>query len=231
MQTILEVSNMTAQQQPVILAIDCSSEDVEEHIGNNNRFTELLFGVKPKIIFVSSDTWPFSKGDEKSFWPILREKANMCLDEVREWAETDDFVRFASKYLDDLYRDSGDERYNDILQNRLAVRIVLLGGASDITDSSCSLPLLPGFFPNACLNGIVSQQRPSQILSSLDISIGVLELGVRQHNALRRFGIETVGDLVNMSAPEVEEIPVIGRKSFAEIDDALKARGLGFKQE
>ena len=62
-----------------------------------------------------------------------------------------------------------------------------------------------------------------------DVMVEELELGVRAYNCLRRAGVETLGDLVVKSRPELESIPNFGAKSIEEVLDALEARGLDLR--
>lgn len=64
-----------------------------------------------------------------------------------------------------------------------------------------------------------------------EILIEELELGVRSYNCLKRAGIQTVGELVRKSESELNAIPNFGRKSIEEVEETLRARGLGLKPE
>jgi len=62
-----------------------------------------------------------------------------------------------------------------------------------------------------------------------EILIEELELGVRSYNCLKRAGIQTVGELVRKSESELNAIPNFGRKSIEEVEETLRARGLGLR--
>ncbi len=64
-----------------------------------------------------------------------------------------------------------------------------------------------------------------------EILIEELELGVRSYNCLKRAGIQTVGELVRKSESELNAIPNFGRKSVEEVQETLRARGLGLRAE
>ena len=64
-----------------------------------------------------------------------------------------------------------------------------------------------------------------------EILIEELELGVRSYNCLKRAGIQTVGELVRKSESELNAIPNFGRKSIEEVQETLRARGLGLRAE
>ncbi len=64
-----------------------------------------------------------------------------------------------------------------------------------------------------------------------EILIEELELGVRSYNCLKRAGIQTVGELVRKSESELNAIPNFGRKSIEEVEETLRARGLGLRAD
>jgi DNA-directed RNA polymerase subunit alpha len=64
-----------------------------------------------------------------------------------------------------------------------------------------------------------------------EILIEELELGVRSYNCLKRAGIQTVGELVRKSESELNAIPNFGRKSVEEVEETLRARGLGLRAD
>jgi DNA-directed RNA polymerase subunit alpha len=64
-----------------------------------------------------------------------------------------------------------------------------------------------------------------------EILIEELELGVRSYNCLKRAGVQTVGELVRKSESELNAIPNFGRKSIEEVQETLRARGLGLRAE
>jgi len=68
---------------------------------------------------------------------------------------------------------------------------------------------------------------PPQLLRHFDIH--ELGLGIRAYNCLKRFGIETIGELVDKSEADLKEIPNLGRKPIEEIKEALAVHGLALK--
>ncbi len=72
---------------------------------------------------------------------------------------------------------------------------------------------------------------PSLAHGMENFPIEELELGVRSYNCLKRVGIETIGDLVSKTEPELSAIPNFGRKSIEEVKDALAAHGLLLRGE
>jgi DNA-directed RNA polymerase subunit alpha len=64
-----------------------------------------------------------------------------------------------------------------------------------------------------------------------EILIEELELGVRSYNCLKRAGIQTVGELVRKSESELSAIPNFGSKSIEEVQETLRARGLGLRAD
>ena len=55
----------------------------------------------------------------------------------------------------------------------------------------------------------------------------------QQHSCFGEFqaGIQTVGELVRKSESELNAIPNFGRKSIEEVQETLRARGLGLRAE
>lgn len=54
----------------------------------------------------------------------------------------------------------------------------------------------------------------------------VLDLSVRSYNALRRAGVDNVGQLIQISKWDFEHINYLGKKSMAEIIDSMHSNGL-----
>ena len=65
--------------------------------------------------------------------------------------------------------------------------------------------------------------------STLNLPIEELDIGVRAYNALKRWGIETIGDLVEKTEVELRFIPNIGKKSIEEIKEKLAEHGFALK--
>lgn len=62
------------------------------------------------------------------------------------------------------------------------------------------------------------------------VPIEELELGVRAFNCLVSAHVETLGDLLQYSEKELASIPNFGKKSFQEVLDSLKERGLSLRE-
>lgn len=56
--------------------------------------------------------------------------------------------------------------------------------------------------------------------------LSVLDLSVRSYNALRRAGVDNVGQLIQISKWDFEHINYLGKKSMAEIIDSMHSNGL-----
>jgi DNA-directed RNA polymerase subunit alpha len=65
----------------------------------------------------------------------------------------------------------------------------------------------------------------------LDKVIEELDLSVRSYNCLKRAGINTVADLVDMSEPKMLKVKNLGRKSLVEVKDKLDSLGLSLKKD
>ena len=61
--------------------------------------------------------------------------------------------------------------------------------------------------------------------------VAELTLSVRSHNCLRSYNIVYVGDLVQMSEPEMLRMENFGRKSLNEIKEMLVGMGLQLRME
>jgi DNA-directed RNA polymerase subunit alpha len=85
---------------------------------------------------------------------------------------------------------------------------------------------------SAPAGGPAAEAAPVPGADGLDeILIEELELGVRSYNCLKRAGVQTVGELVRKSESELNAIPNFGRKSIEEVQETLRARGLGLRAE
>jgi len=65
-----------------------------------------------------------------------------------------------------------------------------------------------------------------ELPEKLTLSIEELDISQRALNSLKRMGITTIGDLVQMTEEELKSTKNIGRKALAEIKEALKQMGL-----
>ncbi len=65
-----------------------------------------------------------------------------------------------------------------------------------------------------------------ELSEKLTLSIEELDISQRALNSLKRMGITTIGDLVQMTEEELKSTKNIGRKALAEIKEALKQLGL-----
>jgi len=65
----------------------------------------------------------------------------------------------------------------------------------------------------------------------LEMSIEDLELSVRSFNCLKRAGISTVEDIINMTESEMMKVRNLGKKSLDEVTFKIHSLGLEFAQE
>jgi len=65
-----------------------------------------------------------------------------------------------------------------------------------------------------------------ELAEKLTLSIEELDISQRALNSLKRLGITTIGDLVQMTEEELKSTKNIGRKALSEIKEALKQMGL-----
>ncbi len=81
--------------------------------------------------------------------------------------------------------------------------------------------------PGVSIGPAESDEAPSDYA----ITIEELNLSVRSYNCLKREGINSVGELVTKSEPELVEIRNFGQKSIEEVKAKLEELGLGLREE
>jgi DNA-directed RNA polymerase subunit alpha len=69
------------------------------------------------------------------------------------------------------------------------------------------------------------------LTGDMALTIEELNLSVRSYNCLKREGINTVGDLVQKTEPELLDIRNFGQKSIDEVKAKLEELGLELKPE
>ena len=78
---------------------------------------------------------------------------------------------------------------------------------------------------------VMIEKEESKKEKVLEMSIEELELSVRSFNCLKRVGISTVEDLTNKTEAEMLKVRNLGKKSFDEVTNKLRALGLDFAPE
>lgn len=78
---------------------------------------------------------------------------------------------------------------------------------------------------------MMEEQKEVKQSQTLSMSIDELGLSVRSYNCLKRYGIQTVEQLINRTKSEVARIKNLGRKSLIEIEKKITEEGLSFKKE
>lgn len=66
---------------------------------------------------------------------------------------------------------------------------------------------------------------------SLDLTIEELDLSLRAFNCLKRAGLDTVGQIIEVPVSELTNIKNFGRKSFAEVKEKIENLGLELKDD
>ncbi|MFA5698040.1 MAG: DNA-directed RNA polymerase subunit alpha C-terminal domain-containing protein [Candidatus Izemoplasmatales bacterium] len=69
-----------------------------------------------------------------------------------------------------------------------------------------------------------------KVLSTLSTKIVDMDFSVRTYNCLKRSGIETLSQLVQMTMIDLMKVRNLGRKSLKEINCKLEARGLHWNE-
>ncbi len=77
----------------------------------------------------------------------------------------------------------------------------------------------------------LAEPKPDLARGMGNLPIEELELGVRTYNFLKRVGIETIGDLVSKTAPELGNILYFGKKGIEEVRETLATHGLYLQGE
>lgn len=87
----------------------------------------------------------------------------------------------------------------------------------------------PEFTEN--VKGLIKEKIEDPKQKVLETTIDELEFSVRAYNCLKRAGILTVKDLVEMTEDQISKIRNLGKKSLKEIIDKIKELNLDFKEE
>lgn len=219
---------MTKVSPVVVLVGSTPSSLVSVEIGNNNRFTEQIFGVAPSFCYVDLPNWIIDPTDSEYRWELIQEK-DLRPSEVDAWMEVNLAGFVTELILDKLAAD------------KLSPAAVKLFGVDDGNIPENILELigttLEELFPSAMEFEYDDdlQDNPPKAHSPnpdvLKMFMGELSIGTRAYRMLRRAGISTVGDLVAKSEWDIEGIPGIGKLSMQEITHALTELNLSLREE
>ena len=80
------------------------------------------------------------------------------------------------------------------------------------------------------ISGIMQEKKVDTMTKTLETPIEEVEFSVRAYNCLKRHGVHTIQDLVNMKEIEVTKIRNLGKKSLKEVIDKVAELGLSFKE-
>ncbi len=80
------------------------------------------------------------------------------------------------------------------------------------------------------ISGIMQEKKVDTMTKTLETPIEEVEFSVRAYNCLKRHGVHTIQDLVNMREVEVTKIRNLGKKSLKEVIDKVAELGLAFKE-
>ena len=75
------------------------------------------------------------------------------------------------------------------------------------------------------------QQTVNPLEKLLNLTIEELDLSVRAFNCLKRAGINTVEDLVQLTEEDFMKLRNLGRKSFEEVLEKIQSLGLNIKED
>lgn len=80
------------------------------------------------------------------------------------------------------------------------------------------------------ISGIMQEKKVDTMTKTLETPIEEVEFSVRAYNCLKRAGVHTIQDLINMKEVEVTKIRNLGKKSLKEVIDKVAELGLSFKE-
>lgn len=80
------------------------------------------------------------------------------------------------------------------------------------------------------ITGIMQEKKVDTMTKTLETPIEEVEFSVRAYNCLKRHGVHTIQDLVDMKEVEVTKIRNLGKKSLKEVIDKVAELGLSFKE-
>ena len=80
------------------------------------------------------------------------------------------------------------------------------------------------------MSGIMQEKQVDTMTKKLETPIEEVEFSVRAYNCLKRAGVHTIQDLVDMKEVEVTKIRNLGKKSLKEVIDKVAELGLSFKE-
>ncbi len=83
----------------------------------------------------------------------------------------------------------------------------------------------------ADVSGMMVEKTEDPKTKALETSIEDLDFSVRAYNCLKRAGIHSLQDLVNMSESDMMKIRNLGKKSLKEVLDKIKDMGLTLRDE
>lgn len=77
--------------------------------------------------------------------------------------------------------------------------------------------------------GVMAEKKVDQITKTLETPIEEIEFSVRAFNCLKRAGVNTMQDLIDMREVDVTKIRNLGKKSLKEVLDKVRDMGLKFR--
>lgn len=219
------------QDNPVVVLVNCPGK--EKSVGNNNEYTEQLFGVRPVFINIDFPKWLCDPSDT-DFWEIIKQNPQLSLSEAEKWVKADEFTAFVHDYLSDQFTHSAE---SDV--NRESVRLVKVGSYFSDTDfghvedeiedeqKPQLFETLRSLFPNA----VAYDDYDTPVNDYTHTDVAELVISLRPYNCLRRGGITTIGQLVDKNEAYLKSIPNLGAKALREIKEALSDIGLQLQQD
>lgn len=214
-------------ERPIILFLGSTAASAEEKIGNNNEFTEQIFGITPLVLQVPLPGWVL-RPEGNDLLELIKLQPDRSLNQLKEWVKTNDFNEFVRQYLGEKLKDAGKyETEFETTEVRFeAVRVIVFDKLPYPGGEGAAKALVSSVFPNAVCVVYDAGLMVDLALPTND-PIEELKLEARTVNGLTRAGIHTVSDLCKKTERELEAIPNFGEKCRRDVINALARRGLG----
>jgi hypothetical protein len=117
--------------------------------------------------------------------------------------------------------------------NSTTPHLELKGGVVSLGKNKPERPLLfhaQAYDPYRRIGIIKLYEDPAVMRLHGNIPIEELEIGVRAYNALKRIGLDTIGDVAQKTAQDLKYIPSVGDATIREIEEELAKFGLHLRQ-
>lgn len=189
-------------EQPVVILLGCR-EDEADFLGNNNEFTEKIFGVRPEFVIIDPDC-------TEAWWAGLPSDAVQMIG----------LERLADQVKKDDHWPQSEDHY--FLEEKSMNLVVCAGKYSE--NQEHVREVITRIFPYAAVHFKPSQFRGTEYNG--ETGINELGLSSRTRNVLGRNGIRTLGDLISLSPSRLRDVKNVGPQMLHEVIGNLARHGL-----